>query len=134
MPASIETTPSGFITFTAVKLIGYSLYALALNRAYSASRNALAVGGTRTALGIALGASYYYSWRAFGADTHHIAYWAGLIPVRFFEWWLLIRIFYDRGFKNTSTGRRMIVTGTGWSYVLDLPAAFGYLICGLSIC
>lgn len=134
MPASLETTTSGYIAFTAVKLIGYSLYSLALNRSYSASRNALVVGGTRTVLGIALGATYYYLWRTTGTNTHQIGYWAGLIPVRFFEWWLLISIFYDRRFKNKSLGWRMILAGTLCSYILDIPAALGYILCGLSIC
>lgn len=115
MPASLETTIEGYILFTAVKLAGYTFYTLALNRAFFCKRRALVVGATRTLPGITLGTAYYFLWRATGTDTHQAGYWIGLIPIRLFEWWLVIRLFYGPGALRSNAGWRMIALGTIWS-------------------
>lgn len=134
MPASIETTPAGYAIFTCVKLVGYSLFALKLNRSYRLEKNVLAVGTVRTLMGMILGGGYFLLWGlVFGKASKELPYWMGLVPLRIFEWWLLIRIFYDRPFRHPAS-RGNVAEGIGWSYLLDLPAMFGFLICGISIC
>jgi hypothetical protein len=69
-----------------------------------------------------------------GLETHNPVYWIGLVPLRVFEWGLLITLFYDRGFSQKAQATRVIVAGIVLSYILDIPAGVGYIICGISIC
>ena len=136
MPGGItfDATQS-YIAFSAIKLIGYSVAGLYLSRQYSNSEsNFLIVGLFRTLLGV-----------VFGVTVGIIGFWAldvalmvfliGLIPIRFFEWWLTIRLFFDRNMENKRKLYNNSGIGIAWSFVLDIPAIFGFLATGgLWIC
>jgi hypothetical protein len=136
MPGGIDHPVLGYATFCAIKLVGYSAAGWVLSRAYKRpDRNPIIVGVVRTLIGMAAGAAY--AWLAFsiGASYRGTAlpdyagwvYMAGLLPIRIAEWWLLIWLFYDRRFEQPAKGWKMVALGTVWSYVLDLPAAVGFI-------
>ncbi len=138
MPAGLTNPALGYAGFCAVKLAGYSLAGWYLSRSYRRPDiGALRVGATRTLIGMATGALYFWLWAASGAlftrpasDTGSYLYLAGLLPVRLAEWWLLIWIFYDRKLAQPAKGWRNVILGTAWSYFLDAPAIAGLLVVG----
>jgi hypothetical protein len=129
MPASIPHPVAGYIAFVAVKFVGYSIAARFISRAYNSDRNAYLVGATRTAIGMAAGALYYYFAQG-SLSSGAFPYLAGLAPIRLVEWWLLIFLYYDRRFHQTPRGWNVCVFGTLWSYLWDLPAIFGFYYIG----
>ena len=125
----------GYFGFCAVKFVGYSLAARFISHSYGRTdRNAFAVGGVRTLIGMAAGAAYFYSnlWQQIPGvgNAGGLGYLAGLIPVRVAEWWLLLWLFYDRRLSQTRKGWRTVAFATVWSYVLDLPAFIGFFVTG----
>ena len=136
MPATLEVSATGYLTFAAVKFAGYSLFGLVLSRGYSVKRSVWAVGGARTLLGMAVGSAYFGLWYAFSKmDIGRAPYVIGLVPIRCAEWWLLLWWFYDRALAKPRLGWNMVLLGTIWSYICDLPAILGYLLTGgLSVC
>jgi hypothetical protein len=91
------------------------------------------IGASRTTIGMIAGALYFWG---ISLTTHLIPnaggflYLAGLVPVRFAEWWLLIWLFYDRPLQQKKTGWRIVLIATGWSYVIDIPAIGGLILTG----
>lgn len=119
-----------YVAFGAIKFVGYSLFALYLKRDYPESNaNTLVVGLTRTIIGM-----------LFGAVAGLIGFWAleaallffllGLVPVRFLEWYLLIRLFFDRKGELKTENVTNMALGVAVSFALDLPAIFGFIITG----
>jgi hypothetical protein len=130
----IDHPLAGYTAFCAVKFAGYTLAALPIRALYkSVKRNLFAVGGARTAIGMTAGAACYLGF-AFAGDAFgiHPASWfyVGLIPIRIAEWWLLVWLFFDRKLDNRNSGWVVAGAGTVWSYILDLPAAFGFFTVG----
>lgn len=126
---ALDSTQS-YIAFSVVKLVGYSLFALYLNTKYSKSNwNFLLVGVTRTLLGM-----------LFGVVVGIVGFWAlelaltiflvALIPVRFLEWWILLRMFYDRKAEDKNKLWEHVALGVLCSFVLDIPAIFGFIVTG----
>jgi hypothetical protein len=136
MPASLEASVTGCLTFAAIKFAGYSLFAAGLRRVYRSPAHPLTVGAARTVLGMAVGAAYWAVWHAFSpAQTFSAGYLIGLAPLRIGEWWLLLWLFHDRDLRHRSRGWTAVGLGTVWSYLCDLPAVLGFLLTGgLSIC
>jgi hypothetical protein len=134
MPGGLANPIAGYAAFTAVKLGGYSLAAVALNRKYpEAKHNFALVGATRTGIGMAVGfvlISLAWPLVVFGGPVGVAAYFAGLIPARLFEWWLLILIFYDRARQTKQKDWRYAGAGTAWSFLLDVPALVGLFATG----
>ena len=130
----------GYAAFCAVKFAGYSLAAGLISRAYAdRRRSAFLIGGTRTLIGMAAGAAYFVIASMFTGFFHGvgapIAYLAGLLPVRLIEWWFLIWLFYDRPLQKKKLGWTVVVSGTVWSYICDIPAIAGFLATGgFSVC
>ena len=130
MPAGISNPVTGYIGFAAVKLVGYSIAAKYISRAYAAkNRNAFVVGAARMAIGIAVGAAYYLLLDAW-SPSNYLPYLCGLLPIRIGEWWLLVWLFYDRHFRQPSLGWKVSFAGTAWSYVCDIPAIAGFIYAG----
>src|SRR4051812_16736864 len=99
MPGGISNPAAGYIAFAAVKLVGYSVAAKYIARAYAnTNRNAYVVGAVRTVIGMVVGAAYYHIPAASTASGP-FPYLAGLFPVRLVEWWFLLWLFYDRRFQ-----------------------------------
>ncbi len=140
MPGGISDPLVGYATFAVVKFAGYCGAAMVLGTAYPAARANPAVAGlTRTVIGLIVGAVYgTLVGLAFGATLGAqslLFFLAGLIPLRFCEWWLLIWLYYDREFTARGKGWRWATAGTAWSFVLDLPAIIGAIAtAGFWIC
>ena len=133
MPAGIDNPAVGYLTFCAVKFAGYSLAARFLSHSYKRTdRNASVVGGARTLIGMAAGFAYYKAMDLIPAviGNSYTAYLAGLIPVRLAEWWLLLWLFYDRQFQQKPKDWKMVILGTFWSFLLDVPAVIGLIATG----
>lgn len=96
MPGGLSNPVQGYLTFSAVKLAGYSLAGWYLNRRYPDSTvNFALVGITRTAIGLAFGAALgLLAFPLILLDGFGIfVYIFGLIPIRLVEWWIVIRLF-----------------------------------------
>ncbi len=143
MPGGIGSPGLGYLTFCAIKFAGYSAAGHLLSMKYDSNVSAGRVGAVRTLIGMAAGAAYFGLWtmidrKTFGMDQSNDflwAYFAGLLPVRIAEWWLLIWLFYDRELRQIGRDWRMVGLGTVWSYVLDVPAIMGFITtAGVWIC
>jgi hypothetical protein len=138
--------PVGFVAFTGVKLVGYTVAALALKEAFkSPSTSVIKAGLARTGIGLVVGGIYggiwvllvsHYSANASADAVAPYLFFALLIPVRIGEWCLLIHFFFDRGLTRRGRDLKFAALGTGWSFVLDaigIGAAFvvpgGFWIC-----
>ena len=144
MPAG--PTFAGFGYFAGVKALGYTAASFAMKRGYAlrgvTKPNVLAVGLTRTLIGVAAGALYGGLWiavlshREVNSWSPAAAYYCGLLPVRIAEWSLLIWLFFDRGLHDRARLWKWAGIGTLCSYALDVigvAAAFvipgGFWIC-----
>jgi hypothetical protein len=139
MPASFNAEPGvHYVTFAAVKFVGYSAYCWWLVRLYRSRRSVPLVGLTRTALGMAFGALYalLVTRVPYGMlDGPDPLAYLGLLPVRLVEWALLVSLFFDRRLEQRRPLAWALLGGVGVSYLLDLPAVFGFFITGgISIC
>lgn len=127
MPAGVSNPELGGIAFGAIKLAGYCFAAHIISKRYGKIPTSwFHIGLTRTIIGLAFGYPYY-SW---ATSFHSPFFFLGLIPIRLIEWLLLIMLFYDRRISNWSRGLGVASAGTAWSFLLDLPAIFGYILVG----
>jgi hypothetical protein len=150
--------PGSYVAFACVKLVAYSLFAVALNRHLGGRQSALLVGVLRTLLGMAVGSAYFHllsvtsdSDEFLGGKTPLMvfAYWMSFVPLRFAEWWLVLRVFYQpsrggdpwaeelhgRTLISWPTRLKLIAAGTVVSYIADFPAAISAAIgSGSRIC
>jgi hypothetical protein len=112
----------GLIAYTSIKLIGYTLAGKKLNQWYKVSKpRPFIFGIARTVLGLTVGISVLFLFDKL-TSTMDNRFLFFLIPVRFFEWHLIIYFFYERHnylFKRIS-GYSLL--GILWSFILDIPA------------
>ena len=112
----------GLIAYTSIKLIGYTLAGKKLNQWYKVSKpRPFVFGIARTVLGLTLGISVLFLLDK-SSSTVDSRFLFLLIPVRFFEWHLILYLFYERQnylFKRIS-GYSLL--GILWSFILDIPA------------
>lgn len=133
MAADISNPVIGSLVFAGIKVAGYSFAATRLNRLYSASVNPWLFGITRTLLGVAVGAALGYL--LVGAQKDLDDFYLALVPIRIFEWLVLIALFYDRQSPNLSRLFKAAALGTLLSFALDIPAGLlGVLSAGVFIC
>jgi len=133
VPAGIESPVIGYVTFCAVKLIGYSLAARMIALRYKRpDQSALVIGSVRTLIGMVAGAAYFSIWSVipFAAAAGGIGYLAGLIPVRIAEWKFLLKLYFGREGRDIPRTRQIIWLATVWSYILDIPAIMGFVVTG----
>jgi hypothetical protein len=145
MHGGIDNPVVGYVTFCAVKLVGYTTAGVALRRVYKSSRQTpIRIGVARTLIGMAVGFALFLFGSALtsvfpdGVFTE-IPPWTVypilFIPLRFAEWWFLIWLLLDRPLAKKSLGWKVVILGTVWSFVLDAPAAFGFFAtAGVHIC
>ncbi len=121
----------GSITYLAIKLIGYSFAASYLNHTYDQQKSTIIVGLIRTLIGVIIGTLYYLMVSSvFNSDVLVNKFLLLiLIPVRYFEWWLVIKLFYKKEIKfgYFTWGILGLII---FSFVLDLPTIFGVIIIG----
>jgi hypothetical protein len=140
MPMGIENPAVGYVSVCAIKFVGYSLAGYVISKQYQKEKlNSLLVGGIRTLIGMGFGAAYFCFFSSLPTPTlDQIGGWgylAGLIPIRIVEWWLLLWIFYDRKFERRRRDWAIVVLGTIWSYILDIPAIASFILtAGVYVC
>ena len=133
MPGGLANPLAGYVAFTAVKFGGYTFAAWRLNRSYSEqARNVVAVGATRTGIGMAFGTvlTMLLFPLIFTGGPGLVVGYLVFVPVRLCEWWLIILIFYDRQLETRAKDWRCVAVGTLWSYILDAPAIIGLFATG----
>jgi hypothetical protein len=109
----------GFVYFAAAKYAGYTAFCRwfieprvrALEPPPANVQPAWKAGGVRTLLGVAVGAVVGLGfWKIPFFSTHdnaaEVLFFALLVPVRVFEWWLLLRLMYPQ--SSLDTHRRFI--------------------------
>src|SRR5262245_1007283 len=115
MPGGVNNPVIGYLSFCAVKFVGYSVAARFISRSYQRTdHSAFLVGGVRTLIGMAAGAAYYNIWRLIPgvAAAGGTGYLAGLLPVRLVEWWLLLWLFFDRQLQQRAKDWRTVALAT----------------------
>jgi uncharacterized BrkB/YihY/UPF0761 family membrane protein len=134
MPAGVSNPALGYAAFCVVKICGYSLAARFISRAYEKKeRSAWVIGVSRTLIGMVAGALYFGAIKTMSdivPRADGVLYLVGFLPIRVAEWWFLIWLFYDRAFEQKNKGWRVVVLGTLWSYVIDIPAIGGFILTG----
>ena len=112
-------SPAAGLTYAAVKIAGYALFAKVLNRYAEQPAPPLKFGLVKTVLGLAGGIAYFFlSMYLAGEDTSDVLMYIGTLPVRLLVWATVIQMFYRDGLQR----RTMVLAtlaGTAWSYVLD---------------
>ncbi len=118
----------GLIAYSTIKLIGYSLFGRQANKWYKkTSPHPIIFGAARTLLGVAVGIGSLFLLSSLTSNQGTL-FFVFLIPIRFFEWFLILYLFYER--KNYSFKRisGYAVMGIIWSFVLDIPAIMSVFI------
>ena len=116
--------PLGYLAFGGVKLAGYTGAGAALNHYLPQAEgpSSLKVGATRTGIGIVAGFSYGLIMAAILGVKHDnlfpALFFGFLIPLRFLEWLVLLRIFFWDALGGKIPWKWMAL-GSGWSFVLD---------------
>ncbi len=131
MPMGIKDPVIGYIAFTSIKLIGYTVF---LHHVIKASENRIPkyfMGALRTLIGVIIGGILGYV--ATNYLNEIVIYYLVALPfVRLFEWYITFLLF-----TNIQGKRRMNLSYLGIiiSFVLDIPAAIGFIaVGGLWIC
>ena len=128
----------GFVYFAGAKFLGYSAFAHFLRKKFDdrgeGPKRTFQIGGVRTLIGVAAGISYGLlmglAWETI-STTHEMLGWVlffgGMLPVRFGEWYWLLRIAFKNKVRGNPQTVPSLVQGTLVSYGLDaigVAAAF----------
>ena len=127
----------GITSFVVVKFAGYTYAGKVLKKAYQKeSPKVLTFGVARTVLGIAVGIPYAYLASQVGIFNSSFMFLLLLLPVRFCEWLFILWVFFERGSVQPRRWFKNSFYGSGWSYVLDIPAIASVFVVpgGLWVC
>lgn len=125
MPMMPSTAAAG--VYLTVKLVGYAVFAIALNRVAGKSVSPYKFTAAKTALGLAGGIGYLIIINVISDDLSDLTFWAGAIPIRLLAWVLVLGYFY--GFKEqTILIAAAAFAGVAWSYLLDWLMSFFYKV------
>jgi len=130
MPAG--GTAVGFIYFAAAKYAGYTAYCRwgiqpQLDKPedlFPQLPSAWKAGAVRTLIGLVIGAVVGFGFWAIPRFSHHdnageVLFFSMLVPVRAFEWWVLLRWVY-KDFTLTNGQRTLLIcVGIVVSFLLD---------------
>jgi hypothetical protein len=112
-------SPAAGLTYAAIKVAGYAVFARVLNRYAEKPASPLKFALVKTAFGLVGGVAYFLLTMYFaGDDTSDVLMYIGTIPVRLLVWATVIQMFYREGLQRR-TMALATVAGTAWSYVLD---------------
>jgi hypothetical protein len=123
----------GFVYFAAAKLVGYTAFCrFAIEPQFEKDDaaltaplpNAWKAGAVRTAIGVAIGAAVglgYWAapWAAKHSDVVTMYFFVLLIPVRYFEWWLLLKWIYPKHELSSYRRAGVIMAGVLASFAVD---------------
>jgi hypothetical protein len=120
-------SPVAALTYGAVKIAGYALFAKVLNRYTQKPVSPLKFGLVKTAVGLIGGLGYLFLMYSLREDTSDAIAFIGALPVRLVVWAIVIKWFYGDGLERRT---RVVATlaGTVWSYVLDGLMALIYRV------
>jgi hypothetical protein len=121
---AVGPAPMGLAYFAAVKLCGYSVAGVYLNRRYASRRPASpwVVGVVRTGIGLVVGIGAIALASSLSIARSEVLFYVLLAPIRVGEWLLLLAIFFERPWSSWSRALKFAGLGSLWSYVLDAPA------------
>jgi hypothetical protein len=112
-------SPAAGLTYGAIKVAGYALFARVLNRYAEKPAPPLKFGIVKTALGLVGGIAYFFlSLYIAGDDNSDVLLYIGALPVRLLIWAAVLQLFYRDGLQRR-TKVLATLAGTAWSYVLD---------------
>jgi len=118
----------GLAAYSTIKLIGYSLAGNFLNHRYKATApRPIVFGIARTVLGIIVGVCSVY-FLSKNPDVKEAEFFVGLIPIRFFEWALVIFIFFERQNFQLARISKYSLIGIGWPFLLDIPVIASFFV------
>jgi hypothetical protein len=125
----MEHVALGYAAWAAVKWAGY--FGVARSERFRALREPsprpAIVASVRVAIGL-LGGVLLFSLAKAGALTSGVVVVCVLVPARWSEWWLTIRLLYG-GAEPVAVGRA-IRFGTLVSFVIDVPALVLMFVAG----
>ena len=138
MPAG--AMPLGFVYFAAAKYLGYTAYckwAIEPQLDWPGPERSgpppvWIAGGARTLIGVVIGAIVgigFWSIQYFSSHDSiaNLIFFSALVPIRVFEWWLLLRWIYRGSRRSRSAIVALICCGIVVSFLLDglgIVAAF----------
>jgi hypothetical protein len=112
-------SPVAGLTYGAIKVAGYALFARVLNRYSEKPAPPLKFGVVKTAFGLVGGIAYFFLFNYVAPDDTSTAITLiGALPVRLLIWAIVIDRFYRDGLQRR-TFVLAILAGTAWSYALD---------------
>ena len=120
-------SPVAALTYGAVKVAGYALFAKVLNRYARNPVSPLKFGLVKTAVGLVGGLAYLFLVFSLREDTSDAIAFIGALPVRLLVWAIVIKWFYGDGLERR-TLVLAVLAGTAWSYVLDGLMALIYRV------
>jgi hypothetical protein len=138
----------GFAYFAAVKWLGYSGYAVVVNRTKPMTDSKLRspnpwwVGSVRTGIGVAVGAAVGLGYWSVASHLPAIEahadgiFFAFLVPVRILEWLLLLTLFYRKFQFDRRRIAILIICGILVSFALDAIGVFAAFVLpgGMWVC
>jgi hypothetical protein len=112
-------TPRAALIYTAVKMVGYAVFALGFNKVVGKTVSPYKFGVAKTALGLLGGIAYIgLALAVLPAELSGTALYLFAIPVRLLVWGVALGIFY--GFRTEPKILYVaMVLGVAWSYLLD---------------
>lgn len=147
MPAGPE--PLGFAYFAATKLVGYTAFCrwaiepqlYKMEGALPPIPSAWKAGAVRTGIGVAIGVTVGLAfWSVPWFATHDFVatplFFSLLIPIRIFEWWLLLRWIYGHFQLSRLQRNSLIAGGIATSFALDAVGVFTAIVVpgGMWVC
>lgn len=111
-------SPVAGLTYGAVKVAGYALFAKVLNRYAQKPVPPLKFGLVKTVVGLAGGLAYLFLVFSLREDPPGVIVFIGAFPVRLLAWAIVIHWFYRDGLERRTKVLATLV-GTAWSYLLD---------------
>jgi hypothetical protein len=113
-----------------IKLVGYLLASVVLNKAFESKQSVFAPALVRTGIGAVAGYLYVSAWGFFGpldgSILFIILFYLGLFAARVAQWWLVLWLFWDGAVRAPARGWACAVVGALWSHFLDVPALVIY--------
>jgi hypothetical protein len=154
LPMPAGGTPVGLLYFAATKFAGYTAFCRwgiqpQIDHAISEGTispsaempSAWLAGGVRTLIGVTIGAAVGLAfWRVPYFANHDLMdnglFFGLLIPVRIFEWWLLLHWIYKATLPGRSTSIKLIVVGILVSFALDVAGVMAAFVMpgGIWVC
>ena len=124
------------LAYATVKLVGYTFFGKKLNQWYDKTKpRPLVFGVARTLLGIVVGIGSLFLLRGLASNQESL-FLIFLVPIRFFEWFLILYLFFERNNFSFKRISRFSMKGILFSFALDIPVIFSVFVIpgGVWIC